>query len=159
MYYLFIRSPGSGGENTYKLPGWSVSPHSLLFAAQSRGAARFLSSFFSLLLLFFSASIRAPRPRRSALTTYSRPHLYLFHLLFFCFHTTGAALFLFSGVNGGGAFLEEGRGAERHAPRGDFVRTGTKQRGCGGCIKGPIERKVCDSCSMGEQGGGLGHNR
>lgn len=81
--------------------------------------ARFLSSFFSLLLLFFSASIRAPRPRRSALTTYSRPHLYLFHLLFSCFHTTGAAPFLgfffcfFPGADGDGAFLEEGRGAAR----------------------------------------------
>lgn len=46
LYYLFSQSPGSGGENTYKLPALLLSSSlKLLFAAQSRGSRLLALSF------------------------------------------------------------------------------------------------------------------
>lgn len=54
LYYLFSQSPGSGGENTYKLPASLLSSSLMLLLAEvlARSLALFLSFLFFHSLLF-----------------------------------------------------------------------------------------------------------
>lgn len=114
LYYLFSQSPGSGGENTYKLPvSFLSSSLKLLFAAQSRGACSlarasfhsfFFHSFFFWLFFLPRCCTGSIQRGPEALTQSSLPvvdalHLpsslffYLFSVLFFVFSFLGATQF------------------------------------------------------------------
>lgn len=95
---IYLSGPLVQGENTYKLPGWSVSPHSLLFAAQSRGARSLsLLLFFPPFVVFFSvhqgpeASALWPDNLQPPSSLFISPVFVVFFLILFSHNRSGSS--------------------------------------------------------------------
>lgn len=109
LYYLFSQSPGSGGENTYKLPASLLSSSLTLLLAEVLARSLSFIPFFSFFVVLSSEMRRREHPSGpwglnslayQLWTHYTCPHLYyFFYLISCCFfglvslHTTGVTQF------------------------------------------------------------------